>query len=106
MWQVYERTCLEIWRLANRVLFKGKLLREPHFRVWDAGDCSGHFHDVYGNPVIEIHEVLFQKELNHEILETIVHEMVHQLQWQLGKPVKHDGYFNETLEEVWDGQSY
>lgn len=88
--------------MANQGLFKGALKKEPAFRVWDAGDCSGHFHDIYGRPVIEIHETLFVEGKDDEVLETIVHEMVHQLQWELGMPIGHNGFFREKIKEVWN----
>lgn len=101
MWQVHERTCLEIWKLANKELFGDCLKREPAFRVWDAGNCSGHFHVIYGNPVIEIHEDLFRQEQHYEVIDTIVHEMVHQLQWQQGRNIGHDAFFEEKMKEAW-----
>lgn len=103
MWQVHEQTCLELWRLANNELFDGALKKEPAFRVWDAGDCAGHFHAIYGSPVIEIHEELFSYGKEHEILEVIVHEMVHQLQWESRRPIGHDAYFSDIIGSVWDG---
>ncbi len=101
MWQIHERTCLEIWRLANSQVFGGKLKKEPQFRVWDADNCAGHFHAIFDNPVIEIHEVLFQKGQDHEIIATIIHEMIHQLQWESGRPIGHDDFFKENIESAW-----
>lgn len=88
--------------MANEELFGNKLKLEPVFRVWDAGECSGHFHVVYGRPVIEIHESLFLQEEDCEVLDTVVHEMIHQLQWEEGRKIGHDSFFLEKMEEVWD----
>jgi predicted SprT family Zn-dependent metalloprotease len=106
MWHIHERTCLEIWHLANRNLFHGRLKKEPQFRVWDADNCSGHFHVIFDSPVIEIHEVLFEKGMEHEIIETIVHEMVHQLQWESGRPIGHDQYFKKVMSDIWGCDEY
>lgn len=100
MWQVHEKTCLEIWRLANQELFNGELKKEPLFRVWDAEDCAGHFHVIYRQPVIEIHEKLFEDD--YEVLDTIVHEMIHQLQWEKGMTIGHNDFFLKKMREIWD----
>lgn len=81
--QQYAALCRAIWRVCNGKYFSGRLLRCPYFRIVDTLP-----HGAYHQPTDSARDRIVinrgaecNANFSH-LIATIVHEMIHQEQWQ------------------------
>jgi hypothetical protein len=85
-----------IWRALNRILFAGRLLREPEFRLMRSRVLAADFTPGGARDHIRVNVAYFRGARRlplADLLDTLAHEMLHQWQWETDRPVRHDRWF-------------
>jgi len=103
--QQYSALCRAIWRVCNGKYFSGRLLRCPYFRIADTLICGAYHKNTKGcRDIIVINRSAECNADFSHLIATVVHEMIHQEQWQHSSPYinreHHGRFFRRRAAEI------
>jgi hypothetical protein len=91
---VQKRILNNLWEGCNIDMFDRMLKRRPRFHVFSSEIRAGFFTPGGARDHIGVNERFFKDLPVSDFIDTMAHEMIHQLQYEMGSEIGHNVFFH------------